>query len=83
MNTTTLVKWGNGQGIRLSRETIEQAGLKIGDTLEVQAQNGKLTVTPAKKRYIGILDYEKMFENYHGPQPTEDGFAAPVGKELM
>ncbi|MBT1179647.1 AbrB/MazE/SpoVT family DNA-binding domain-containing protein [Bifidobacterium vespertilionis] len=83
MATTTLVHWGNGQGIRLSKELISQAGLKVGDELDVQVENGGIRITPARKRYIGIVDYEKLFEGYQGPQPTEDGFASPAGRERM
>lgn len=83
MSNTTLVKWGNGQGIRLSKAVTEQAGIHIGDSLDVQVENGKITVTPAQKRYISIPDYEELFKDYRGPQPTEDGFAGPVGRERM
>lgn len=83
MNTTTLVKWGNGQGIRLSKSVTEEAGFHIGDTLEVEVRDGKLTIAPARRRYIGILDYEKLFEGYDGPRPAEDGFARPMGREFI
>lgn len=83
MSTTTLVRWGNGQGIRLSKELMEQAGLHVGDSLEVQAETGKITVVPAKKRYIDIPDYHALFKGYSESAPTEDGFASPAGRELM
>lgn len=83
MTTTTLVHWGNGQGIRLSKDVIRQAGLQVGDELEVRAEQGGILVTPVKRRYIGIMDYERLFDGYHGPQPTEDGFASPAGGERM
>ncbi|KFI88052.1 MULTISPECIES: AbrB/MazE/SpoVT family DNA-binding domain-containing protein [Bifidobacterium] len=83
MATTTLTRWGNGQGIRLSKELISQAGLHVGDELEVRVEQGGLLVTPARKRFIGIMDYAKLFDGYDGPQPTEDGFAAAAGRERM
>ncbi|MBT1170673.1 hypothetical protein [Bifidobacterium sp. SO4] len=84
MNTTTLAKWGNGQGVRLSKETMERAGLHVGDSLEVSAENGVITLVPAKKRYIDIPDYRQLFKDYAGPMPIEDGFAAvPTGRESI
>lgn len=83
MSTSTLVNWDDGQGILLNRETLEQAGFNIGDTLEINVQHNKITITPAGKQSINVLDYGKLFANYNGPQPVEDGFAAPVGKEKM
>ncbi|PLS23795.1 hypothetical protein BLI708_03370 [Bifidobacterium imperatoris] len=83
MSTTTLVKWGNGQGVRLSKETMERAGLRVGDSLEVNAENGMITLIPAKRRYVDIPDYRQLFKGYNGPTPVEDGFASPVGQETI
>lgn len=82
MNTTTLTKWGNGQGVRLSKDTMEKAGLHVGDSLEIHTENGKITLLAAKKRYIDVLDYQALFRDYDGPAPEEDGFARPVSQEL-
>ena len=61
MTTTTLTKWGNGQGVRLPKPLTEQLGIHVGT----------------------IPDYEAMFRDYTGGQPTEDGFAAPAGTEAL
>lgn len=83
MSTTTLVKWGNGQGVRLSKETLERAGLQVGDSLEVNVENGMITLIPAKRRYVDIPDYRQLFKGYNGPMQVEDGFASPVGQETI
>lgn len=83
MTTTTLVRWGNGQGIRLTKAMTEQAGIHIGDRLDIHVTDGRITVTPAASRHIGIPDYASMFRDYTGPQPTEDGFAKPAGEEHL
>ena len=83
MTTATLTGWGNGQGIRLSKAILEQAGIKVGDELDIHAENGRITITPVRSRYITIPDYAAMFQNYDGGQPTEDGFTAPAGREAM
>ena len=83
MGTSTLVKWGNGQGVRISRGIMESMGMSIGDQLEVQVRDGNIVMTPKRTRTITIPDFQTMFENYHGPQASEDGFASPQGRELL
>lgn len=81
MNTTTLVKWGNGQGVRLAKAVTEEAGFHAGDELEVRVSNGTVTLTPTHRRIVTIPDFESMFANYQGSAPSEDGFAAKAGRE--
>ena len=82
MNATVqLARWGNGQGIRLTKAMAEEAGLHIGDELNVAVEADRIVITAAKKRYVNVPDYEALFSQYHGEQPAEDGFAAAVGRE--
>ena len=83
MGTSTLVKWGNGQGVRISRDIMENMGMSIGDRLEVQVRDGNIVMTPKRTRTITIPDFQTIFANYHGPQASEDGFVSPQGKELL
>lgn len=83
MPTTTLTKWGNGQGVRLPKPLTEQLGIHVGDHIEIKIDNGSITLTPQNARYTTIPDYEAMFRDYTGGQPTEDGFAAPAGTETL
>lgn len=83
MLTTTLAKWGNGQGVRLTKTLTEQAGIHIGDTLEITIDGDRIALTPVKPHHIDIPDYEAMFKGWNGSRPTEDGFAAPAGRERM
>lgn len=83
MGTSTLVKWGNGQGVRISRDIMESMGMSIGDRLEVQVRDGNIVMTPKRTRTITIPDFQTMFANYRGPQASEDGFASPQGRELL
>lgn len=83
MTRTTLVTWGNSQGIRLPKSLVEKAGLSIGDHLEATAEDGIITLTPVERNTIGIPDFGSLFADYHGPQPQEDGFAKPMGGERL
>ena len=41
---TQLVKWGNGQGIRISRKTMQEMGINLNDTLTLIVEDGKLII---------------------------------------
>lgn len=83
MSAATLVRWGNGQGVRLNRDVVEDAGIKVGDQLDVQVREGRIVLTPKRMRVISVPDFEVMFAGYEGPRTQEDGFAGQVGKELL
>ena len=65
MSSATLVRWGNGQGVRLNRDVVEDAGIKVGDQLDVQVREGVL-FNPKRARIITIPDFEAMFAGYRG-----------------
>lgn len=44
-------KWDNGAAIKLPGLMLEQLGVKIGDSIEVQVQTNTLTLNVAKPRY--------------------------------
>lgn len=83
MSKVKIVRWGNGQGIRLGRSVIDDAGLQIGDELDVRVECGSVVLTPIRSRVITVPDFERMFEGYAGEPVREDGFASAVGKELL
>lgn len=82
MVTTTLTKWGNGQGVRLTKTVMEQSGLHLNEKLEVVVHEGSITLTPLRQAVITIPDFDALFADYDGPQPQEDGFSYPMGGEL-
>ena len=41
-----LHKWGNGTGIRFTKELMERAGIAANDTLDAQIENGQIVLTP-------------------------------------
>ena len=40
-------KWGNGSGIRFTKEFLREAGLTTEDTLNAEIVNGQIILTPA------------------------------------
>ena len=44
---TQLKKWGNGTGIRFTKEFLREAGIAPGDTLTAEIINGQIVLTPS------------------------------------
>ncbi|MFZ4730152.1 MAG: AbrB/MazE/SpoVT family DNA-binding domain-containing protein, partial [Pseudanabaena sp.] len=42
-------KWGNSQGIRLSKEVLAEANILVGDELEITSTKDKLVIKPIRK----------------------------------
>lgn len=46
---TKVQKWGNSQGLRLSKALLAEAGVEIGDEVDVVVKDGELIVTPVRR----------------------------------
>ena len=47
MVQTQVKKWGNGSGIRFTKEFLREAGISMEDTLNAEIVNGQIILTPA------------------------------------
>ena len=79
---TRVQKWGNSQGLRLSKQVLSDADIDVGDEVEVAVRAGNLTVTPVR-RVRGGHDLRELVgripRNY---KPTELDWGPPVGREV-
>jgi len=75
-------KWGNSQGLRLTKNLLADAQLEVGDEVDINVKDGIIIVTPAK-RIRGRHSLEDLVagipENY---QTDEVDWGEPVGKEV-
>jgi antitoxin MazE len=46
---TKLQKWGNSQGLRFSKEVLEEAKLGVGDEVKISVRGGRIIVEPLAK----------------------------------
>ena len=46
---TKIQKWGNSQGLRLSKTLLADADIKVGDSVDVTMHEGALVVTPVRR----------------------------------
>ena len=75
-----ITKWGNSQGIRLSKDVLSSANLKIGDGIEIIANENEIVIKKIIKRRPTI---QELFANYEGTYKCEEiSTSGDVGKEL-
>ena len=73
-------KWGNSQGVRLPKETLETAGLKIEDQVSIEVKGDEIILRKARpKKRISLED---RFAGYNGPEPEVYDWGNPMGKEI-
>ena len=78
---TKVQKWGNSQGLRLSKQMLEEARISIGDDVDVSARDGVIVITPirrirGKQRLEDLVS--RIPENY---EIEEIDWGRPVGRE--
>ena len=60
---TNIKRWGNSQGIRLSKEVLSQMDLKEDDTININVCDGKMTIEKAnRKKYRNL---EERLESFY------------------
>ncbi len=75
-------KWGNSQGLRLSKNLLEDAKLDIGDEVDISVKDGIVILKPAK-RIRGRYNLKDLVARI--PKDYESGevdWGEQVGKEI-
>ena len=70
-------RWGNSQGLRLSKELLRMADLDVGDSVEIRAGKGKIVIEKSKKYDLAEM-IAQLPKDY---QVEEENLGNPVGKE--
>jgi antitoxin MazE len=79
---TRVQKWGNSQGLRLSKELLADAAIEVGDVVDVAVHEGSIVVTPVR-RVRGALDLEQLVASIpKGYKPGEADWGPPAGGEV-
>jgi antitoxin MazE len=75
-------KWGNSQGIRLSKEVLAEANILVGDALEIITTKEQIVIKPVRK-IRGKYDLKDLVSqipsNY---KVQEEDWGSPVGLEV-
>jgi antitoxin MazE len=79
---TKVQKWGNSQGIRLSKELLSHVEINVGDAVDVAVRDGALVVTPLR-RVRGGHDLRALVRRIPKDyKPEELDWGYPVGREV-
>ena len=79
--TVQIAKWGNSQGIRLSRQMLEDAGMRPDEKVTILVEKGKITLVK-EKRHRTLEERAEDFGGKLGPY-TEFDWGEPVGREIL
>ena len=72
---------GKQQGIRLTRSVLDDAGIEVGDEVDVAVRDGIIVVAPAR-RIRGKHRLEELVSRIIADyQPQETDWGRPVGRE--
>jgi len=79
---TRVQKWGNSQGIRLSKDVLSDVEIDVGESVNVAVRDGALVVTPVR-RVRGALDLERLVARIpRGYKPEEVDWGDSAGGEV-
>ena len=79
---TRIQKWGNSQGLRLSRQVLEDVCISVGDDVDVAARDGMIVIVPAK-RIRGKVSLEELVSRIPANYRSEEtDWGGPLGKEV-
>lgn len=76
----TMKKWGNSQGLRFSRELLNQLDISVDDEVNIEVIDHKIIIT---KAYPNKVDIDELFKDYKGTKQVEEFDWGPsVGEEI-
>jgi len=79
---TRVQRWGNSQGLRLSKELLAEVQIDVGDAVEVAVRDGVLVVTPVH-RVRGGHDLRELVQRIpEDYEPGELDWGPPAGREV-
>ncbi len=88
MAKTNIRKWGNSQGIRLSKEILTQMDLKEDDTIGINISDGKMIIEKVEKtKYLNLTErleafYKKPIDEIYVESAQEVDVGTPRGNEI-
>ena len=78
---TKIQKWGNSQGLRLAKQVLEDAGIAVGDDVDLTARDGVIVIAPVR-RVRGKRSLEELVSRIpKSYRVAEVDWGRPVGRE--
>ena len=85
---TNIRRWGNSQGIRLSKEVMTQMNLQENDTVGIKLYDGKMTIEKINTpKYLNLAErleafYKRPIEEIYIESTQEVEVGDPKGNEI-
>lgn len=79
---TRIQKWGNSQGLRISKTLLSDADIDVGDSVAVAVHDGSLIVTPVRRVRGGHVLRDLVRRVPKGYKPGELDWGVPAGREI-
>ncbi len=79
---TKIQKWGNSQGLRVSREVLEKVHIAVGDTVDVQVKKGAILIQPVRPLRGKYTLRELVAQMPRHYEPGQEKWGKPMGKEV-
>jgi antitoxin MazE len=73
-------KWGNSQGLRLSKHALKSANISVGDDVEVIPQEGQILIKKVSTQKFNLAEMVSRMPRHY--QPREETFGQPQGREV-
>lgn len=78
---TKVQKWGNSQGMRFTKEVLEEAKIDVGDEVNVSVRGGRIIVEPVTK-VRGRYELKELLAKIpKGQRAEEVEWGKSAGKE--
>jgi len=79
---TKVQKWGNSQGLRLSKQLLDDAQISVGDEVDVAVRDGVIVVAPVKHPR-GKHSLQQLVKRIPKDYRAEElDWGRPTGKEV-
>lgn len=79
MIVSKVQKWGNSQGLRLSRQILALADIAVGDEVEIVVGEHQLTVRKVERPRYDLAELVRQIPKDY--ESREESFGPPVGRE--
>ena len=77
-----VVKWGNGQGIRIPKLILDNLGIQINDKLRMEVRDNKIILEKENFRHKTLEERAQVYGGKLGPY-TEFDWGEPQGREVF
>jgi antitoxin MazE len=79
---TKVQRWGNSQGLRLSRQILKDVGVAVGSDVDVAVRDGVILISPVTPTRCKISLQKLVARIPKNYKPKETDWGQPVGREV-